>query len=245
MTERPVLGACPVDLHYPEPGEVSLNLASIVAHGRQIRRRRRLTRALGMVAACAAVVSLAAGLRGATLDWFSSRPASPSGPAARPIDAFVALHPPAYGQLTLLSHWPAGWTSVAWATGRGEVCWATYSLADAGDEGSNCWSPPDIPGQGTGGFSPLLPTVAPMAAGQVAEFGLVTSRASRVTVTFNGHPFRAGVVQVPMSGGKTIGVYMIWFSLPAGDTSYGSGNVGGAIAYDRAGRVIATHGPSL
>jgi hypothetical protein len=84
-----------------------------------------------------------------------------------------------------------------------------------------------------------------MAVSQVAEFGLVTSRASRVTVTFNGRPVRAGVVQVPMSGGKTVGVYVIWFSLPAGASSYGSGNVDGAIAYDRAGRIVARHGPLL
>jgi hypothetical protein len=53
------------------------------------------------------------------------------------------------------------------------------------------------------------------------------------------------VVPVPMSGGKTIGVYLIWLAVPASANGYGSGDVGGAVAYDRAAQVVAWHGPGL
>jgi hypothetical protein len=157
----------------------------------------------------------------------------------------VALSPPVNEKLTLLSSWPGGWTTVAWATRHGDVCWATYAPAGPGDKSHGCWSPADIPGQGGNGFSPLLPTAVVFPVNLVPEFGLVTPRATRVVVTFFGHPFRAGVVQVPMSGGKTIGVYMIWLHVPASAHSYGSGDVGGVIAYDRAGRIVARHGPGM
>ena len=90
-----------------------------------------------------------------------------------------------------------------------------------------------------------MPTAAPYPVRRVAAFGLVTARAARVTVTFFGRRFSAGVVPVPMSGGKTIGVYMIWLAVPASANGYGSGDVGGGIAYDRAGHVVARHGPGL
>ena len=90
-----------------------------------------------------------------------------------------------------------------------------------------------------------MPTAAPYPVRRVAAFGLVTPRAARVIVTFFGRRFSAGVVPVPMSGGKTIGVYMIWLAVPASASGYGSGDVGGAIAYDRAGHIVARHGPGL
>src|SRR5262249_60775911 len=79
----------------------------------------------------------------------------------------------------------------------------------------NCWQPPDVPGPGRGGFGPLMPTAElfPVRRDAVPEFGLVTPRADRVTVTFFGRRFSAGVVPVPMGGGKTIGVYIIWLAV--------------------------------
>ena len=90
-----------------------------------------------------------------------------------------------------------------------------------------------------------MPTAAPYPVRRVAAFGLVTPRAARVTLKFFGRRFSAGVVPVPMAGGKTAGVYMIWLAVPASASGYGSGDVGGAIAYDRAGHIVARHGPGL
>jgi hypothetical protein len=79
----------------------------------------------------------------------------------------------------------------------------------------------------------------------VAEFGLVTPRAARVTVTLFGYQFSAGVVTVPLGHGKMIGAYLIWPQVPLGAHGYGSSNVNGAVAYDAAGRIVARHGPGM
>jgi len=172
-------------------------------------------------------------------------PRARSGRAVTPIDSFIAIRPPAGGKLTLLSDRPAGWTAVAWATRDGQVCWARYRTVAGGGEQNECWLPTDIPGRGSQGFGPLWPAATPFPVRRGAWFGLVTARAARVTVTFFGRPFSAGVVQVPMGGGKTIGVYMIWLRVPASANGFGSGDVGGAVGYDRAGHIVARHGPGL
>ena len=64
-------------------------------------------------------------------------------------------------------------------------------------------------------------------------------------MTFFGRRFSAGVVPVPMGGGKTIGVYMIWLGVPASANGYGIGDVGGVVATDRTGHIVARHGPWL
>lgn len=241
---QPAHETCPVDLHYPEPAAADLDLPAIVGRGRRIRRRQRLGKAAAAAVACVAAASIALGLRGTTLTWFPGRPASPAGRAVTPIDSLIAIHPPVGGKLTLLSRWPKGWTTVAWATRDGQVCWLTYP-ARGGVPDQNCWQPADVPGRGGAGFGPLMPTVAPYPVRRVAEFGLVTPRADRVALTFFGHRFSAGVVPVPMAGGKTVGVYMIWLAVPASASGYGSGDFGGAVAYDRAGHVVARHGPGF
>jgi hypothetical protein len=242
---QPARETCPVDLHYPEPAAADLDLPAIVGRGRRIRRRQRLGKAAAAVAACVAVASIAVGLRGTTFTWFPGHSVSPAGRAVTPIDSLIAIHPPVGGKLTLLSNRPAGWTSVAWATRDGQVCWVTYPAARSGIPDQNCWQPGDVPGRGHGAFGPLMPTVEQYHVRRVAAFGLVTSHAARVTVTFFGRPFSAGVVPVPMAGGKTVGVYMIWLAVPASASGYGMGDVGGAAAYDRAGHVVARQGPGL
>jgi len=242
---QPARETCPVDLHYPEPAPADLDLPAIVGRGRRIRRRQRLAKATAAIVACAAVASVAVGLRGTTFTWFPGHAEAAAGRAVTPVDSFIASNPPVGGKLTLLSNRPAGWTTVAWATRDGRVCWITYPTAHRGVSDQNCWQPTEVPGGRRGGFGPLIPTVALYPVRRVAEFGLVTPRATRVTVTFFGRPFSAGVVPVPMGGGKTIGVYMIWLAVPAGANGYGGGDVGGAIAYDRAGHVVARHGPGL
>jgi hypothetical protein len=242
---QPAHETCPVDLHYPEPAAADLDVPAIAGRGRRIRRRQRLGKAAAAAVACVAVASIAVGLRGTTFTWFPGRSASPAGRAVTPIDSYIAIHPPVGGKLTLLSNRPAGWTTVAWATRDGQVCWLTYRTAPGGVPDQDCWQPAEVPGPGRGAFGPLVPTAAPYPVRRVAEFGLVTPRATRVTVTFFGHRFSAGVVPVPMAGGKTAGVYMIWLAVPASAHGYGSGDVGGAVAYDRAGHVVARHGPGL
>ena len=242
---QPARETCPVDLHYPEPAATDLDLPAIVGRGRRIRRRQRLGKAAAAAAACVAIASIAVGLRGTTVGWFPGHSTAPAGRAGTPIDSFIAIHPPVGGKLTLLSNWPAGWTSVAWATPDGQVCWVTYRTAPGGYADQQCWWPADVPARGSGGFGPLLPTAELFPVRRVAEFGLVTPRASRVTLTFFGRRFSAGVVPVPMAGGRTIGVYMIWLAVPASASGYGGDDVGGAVAYDGAGHVVARHGPGL
>ena len=244
---QPARETCPVDLHYPEPAAADLDLPAIVGRGRRIRRRQRLGKAAAGAVACVAVASMAVGLRGTTFAWFPGHSESQAGRAVTPIDSFIAINPPVGGKLTLLSNRPKGWTTIAWATRDGQVCWATYPTAPGGVTDQNCWQPADVPGRGGEGFGPLMPTAElfPVRRVAVPEFGLVTPRADRVTVTFFGRRFSAGVVPVPMGGGKTIGVYMIWLAVPASANGYGSGDVGGVVAYDRAGHVVARHGPGL
>ncbi len=65
-----------------------------------------------------------------------------------------------------------------------------------------------------------------------------------MTVTFFGHDFTAGVVRLPVGGGRVTGIYLVWLRLP-GNVAYGSSDVSGAIAYDAAGHVVARHGPGM
>jgi hypothetical protein len=242
---QPARETCPVDLHYPEPAAADLDLAAVVGRGRGIRRRQRLGKAAAAIVACVAVASIAVGLRGTAFAWFPGHSESPARPAVTPIDSYIALHPPVGGKLTLLSNRPAGWTTVAWAARNGQVCWVTYHTAPGGVSDENCWQPAEVPGRGRPAFGPLMPTAELYPVHRVAAFGLVTPRATRVSVTFFGHPFSAGVVPVPMPGGRTVGVYMIWLAVPTSANGYGSGDVGGAVAYDRAGHIVGRHGPGL
>jgi len=111
------------------------------------------------------------------------------------------------------------------------------------------WSGADVPGPGRQGLS--IPLVSPVTASdlpdlggseRVPAFGLVTPRATRVTVTFFGSRFSAAVVPVPLGKGQTVGVYMVWLRVPASASGYGSSDFSGATAYDAAGRVVARHG---
>jgi hypothetical protein len=240
---------CPVDLDYPEPGLRFLDLGSIRTRSQQIRRRRVLARAGAALVAITAIAGTLVGARGYTLSLFPSPAAGPPvGRPAVPIDALVASDPPANGQLTLLSTWPRHWTTVAWTTRGGAVCWAMYRTPmQGGTDDFECpaWSPADVPGEGARGLSPLLPSISPVAADGrlVPEIGLATPRADRVTVTFTGKDFTANVVPVPLGGGKTIGVFIVWIRLPAGLSSYGSSQFTREIAYGRAGGIVARHGP--
>lgn len=234
MTHEP---ACPVDLHYPEPDPVDLDLPTIVGRGRRIRRRQRFARVMAVVIAGAAVASIGIGLRGATFGWFPDRAQAPAGRPPLPIDPLVALNPPANGKLTLISNKPRGWITVAWGT-RAGVCYAIFAPAVSGSARSDCWSRADIPGPGHTGFGPLLPVVGGFPGGDLPEMGLVTTRAVRVTLTYSGHSVSAGVVQVPMGNGRPVGVYLVW--LPPSNS-----NIDGAAGYDRAGGVVASHGPGM
>ena len=249
MNSMPASQGCPVDLDYPEPVPVRLGVAPIVRRGQMIRRRRRLAAFGSALAACAAAASVLAGTHGAVFGRHLPVPVTAPGPPATPIDSLVAENPPVTGTLTLLSSQPPHWTTVVWATRRGQVCWATFRTPmDGALTDSDCWNSVDIPGPGHQQLSPLLPGLSPpgpAGSGAVAEFGLVTPRAVRVTVTFSGHKFSAGVVTVPLGHGKTIGAYLIWPQVPPGAHGYGSSDVSGAIAYDPAGRIVARHGPGM
>jgi hypothetical protein len=243
--------SCPVDLDYAEPDPVRLAVAPIIARGRRLRRGRRLAAAGLAAAACAAAASIVAGVTDGRLEWFPP-PASAAAAtelSAAPIDALVAARPPVTGTLTLLARRPAGWTTVAWATRAGSVCWASYRTPSVGataDYQCPGWPASQVLTARRGGLSPLLPGEVGLPGGRlVPEAGLVTPRAIRVQVRFSGREFSAPVVPVPLGGGRNIGVYLIWLRLPPGTSSYGSAGTGPAAAYDAAGHVIARHGPGI
>jgi hypothetical protein len=252
MNPLPDSETCPVDLDFPESSPARLDVGQIAARGGRIRRRRRLTAAGSVIVACAAVASIITGAHGGTFRWFPppTVPAQPGGRVAPPsAGAWIAADPPATGKLTLLGRRPAGWTTVAWATRGGDVCWTTYpARASYGDVDFECpsWSRAEVRQAARGGLSGQSPGMWPPPDRQgrlVPWLGLVTPQAVRVTVTFFGAKFSAGVAPVPLGSGRNIGAYLIWLRLPPGTTSYGGNDWGPVVAYDAQGHVIARQGP--
>jgi hypothetical protein len=243
MTTPQPRPACPVDLRYPDPQPPSLDLAAIIGRGRRIRHRRRLTQLGAVLAACAAAGSVIAGARGFTVSVLPSQSGPAAAPSAAPIDAQVAEDPPANGKLTLISSWPGHWTTVAWATVGGEVCWATFrsSGQDAtGHVDCPAWPRSEVTGSGGVAFSALVPDVAlaSSAPGNAwPVLGLTSSQAVRVVLTAFGKDVSANVVPVPVSAGKTAGVFVAWISAPG--NSFTSSDVTSEAAYDQSGHIIA------
>ena len=235
--------ACPVDLHYPDPQPPNLDMAAIIGRGRRIRHRRRLTQLGAVLAAFVAAGSVIAGARGFTIRMFPSQSGPAAAPSAAPIDAQVAEDPPANGKLTLISSWPGHWTTVAWATRRAEVCWATFRTPSQGaTQNVECpaWSRSEVPGSGGIAFSALLPDVAlassvPGTAWPV--LGLTSPQAVRVVLTAFGKDVTANVVPVPITAGKTVGVFLAWIRAPG--HSFSSTDVTNEVAYDQSGHIIA------
>jgi hypothetical protein len=235
--------ACPVNLNYPDPQPPSLDLAAVIGAGRRIRRRRRLGRLGAVLAACAAAGSVIAGARGFAVSVSPSQSGPAAAPSAAPIDAQVAEDPPANGELTLISGWPRRWTTVAWATRRGEVCWATFRTPLQGaSEGVECpaWPQPEVPGSGGVAFSALVPDVAlaSSAPGNAwPVLGLTSPQAVRVVLTAFGKNVSADVVPLPVSAGQTVGVFVAWIRAPG--NGFSSTDVTSEAAYDKSGRIIA------
>jgi hypothetical protein len=243
MTSPQPSRACPVDLHYPEPQPPDLDLAAIIGHGRRIRRRHRLTQLGAVLAACVAVGSVIVGARGFAISIFPNPSGPAAAPSAAPIDAQVAEDPPANGQLTLISSWPAHWTTVAWATRRDEVCWATFRTPMQGGTAEvDCpaWSGSEVPGSGGTAPSALVPDVSLASSGTGNAWpvlGLTTPQAVRVVLTAYGKNVSASVVPVPIGAGKTVGVFLAWITAPG--NGFSSGDVTSEVAYDRSGHIIA------
>jgi hypothetical protein len=243
MTTPQSRPACPVDLRYPDPQPPNLDLAAIIGRGRRIRQRRRLTQLGAVLAACAAVGSVIVGARGFTVSVFPSQSGPAAAPSAAPIDAQVAEDPPANGKLTLISSSPRHWTTVAWATRGGEVCWATFrgSSQDA-TEHVECpaWPRSEVLGSGGVAFGALVPDVAlasPAPGTAWPVLGLTSPQAVQVLLRAFGKDVSANVVPVPVSAGKTVGVFLAWISAPG--NSFTSSDVTSEAAYDRSGHIIA------
>jgi hypothetical protein len=238
--------SCPVDLHYPDPQPPNLDLAAIIGSGRRIRRRRRLTQFGAVLAACLAVGSVIAGTRGFTISMFPSQSGPASTPSAAPVDAQIAEDPPANGKLTLISSWSRQWTTVAWATRRGEVCWATFRTSMQGaTEQVECpaWPLSEVPGSRGMAFSSLFPDVAlasSSAPGKATAWpilGLTKPQAVRVVLTAFGKDVSVSVVPVPIGDGKTVGVFLAWIRAPGG--SFSTSDITNETAYDQSGHSIA------
>jgi hypothetical protein len=236
--------ACPVDLHYPEPHQANLDLSAIIGQGKRIGHRRRLTQLGAVLAACVAVTSVIAGSRGFTISVVASQSGPAAAPSAAPIDALVAEDPPANGELTLISSWPRHWSTVAWATRRGDVCWATFrSPMQGATEEVECpaWRHADLPGRSdiAGSLWPdlaLAGSSAPISRTAWPILGLANPRAVRVVLTAYGKNVSASVVLVPISAGKNVGVFLAWIRAPGG--GFNSSAITSEIAYDRSGRSI-------
>jgi hypothetical protein len=67
--------------------------------------------------------------------------------------------------------------------------------------------------------------------------GLTSPQAVRVVLTAFGKDVSANVVPVPVSAGKTVGVFLAWISTPG--TSFTSSDVTSEAAYDQSGHIIA------
>jgi hypothetical protein len=241
--------ACPVDLHYPDPQPPNLDLAAIIGHGGRIRRRRRLAQAGAVLAACVATGSVIAGARGYTISMFASQSGPAAALSAAPIDAQVAEDPPANGKLTLISSWPRQhWTTVAWATRRGDVCSASFGgtpTHGAPTTNVDCpeWDRSEVPGSGTSAFSALVPDVA-LASSSVPGsgtawpiLGLTSPQAVRVVLAAFGKDVSVNVVSLPIGAGKTVGVFLAWIRAPR--NSFSSSDVTSETAYDQSGHIIA------
>lgn len=251
MNTGPASQSCPVDLHYRDPEPVDLPLAAIVGRGLRLRRRRRLALAAAAVAACAVLgfggVTAARTLAG----WLPSGAESAStGQELPPISSEVAHYPPVGGRLTLLSRQPRNWTTVAWGTHSGGVCWAAYRTPMAGStQEFRCpdWGPSNVPDEGGRQFGAPDPGTLPIASGRGDDLtpwvGLVNPRAAKVTMTFFGHDFSAPVLPVPVRGGKVVGAFLIWLRLPPNVHDYGGASITSEIAYDAYGHILAQHGP--
>lgn len=254
MNTGPGTPSCPVDLHYRDPEPVDLPLAAIVSRGRRIRRRRTLARAAAAVAGCAVLGfgSVATARTLATWRSGGTGTASP-GRGLTPISSAVAHYPPVGGKLTLLSRSPRHWTTVAWGTRTGGVCWAAYRTPMTGaTEEFQCptWGPSDVPGEAARRFGVPDPGAMPIAGraatggGRLTPWaGLVDPRAAKVTLTFFGHDFSAPVYPVPVRGGKVVGVFLVWLAVPPGDGFYSTSAITGETAYDAYGHVLGRHGP--
>ncbi len=237
--------ACPVDLDYPEPQPASLDLSSIIGHGRRIRRRRMLSSIGAVLAACLAAASVIAGARDFSIRPFPGQASPPAAPSAGPIDAQVAEDPPFNGKLTLISSLPEHWTTVAWVTRQGDVCLGTFSTpAQSGTARVQCpeWDPSELPRSGSSALSSIVPDgtlwAAPHGNGSsLPVIGLTSPQAVRVVLTALGEAVSATVVPVPAGPGKTVGVFLAWIRLP-GD-AYNSTDITSEAAYDRSGHLIA------
>jgi hypothetical protein len=67
--------------------------------------------------------------------------------------------------------------------------------------------------------------------------GLTNPRAVRVVLTAYGEDVSASVVQVPISAGRTVGVFLVWIRAPRG--GFSTSAVTNEIAYDQSGHSIA------
>jgi hypothetical protein len=249
-------GGCPLDLNYPEPRPARLEMAEIISRGKLVRRRRAGTRAAGALAACAAVLFTVVATNGSPLTWLRAHTSSVAGQHRTPIDGFVAVHPPFNGELTTVSNWPPRWSTVAWSTVDGSLCWSAYRMPMRGgslDEECPGWSADQVRAEQQAGLSPVLPGIAPTENGYttarrsgagdlVPWFGLVNPEATRVLLTFFGRPFTAKVVPVPTPRGD-VGAFLVWLQLPRDVRDYTGANITAETAYDGAGHVVARHGP--
>jgi hypothetical protein len=164
-----------VDLHFPDPRILSVDIDSIVRRGMRMRHNRRM---LARAGAAAAIVVL--GVSGAYLmPGPSPSKARVAGTASVPAPASSSRfettsvyrdHPPTGGRITVIGTMPypeVGFTMslLAWPSG-GQLCSGTADLASATDNSITCADPPsELSSGGPVVAAPMWSRMSPTSRG--------------------------------------------------------------------------------
>jgi len=123
--------------------------------------------------------------------------------------------------------------------------WATEPVPGRHDQGdSDCWTRPDIPGEGHWLNLPTTSVAPHLGSANLAPwYGLAPPAASRVVLTFFGRTFTARPVRLPLPGGRTVSVFLVLTLVPGdGNAHWAASDISREVAYNRSGQIVASHG---
>lgn len=235
----------PVDLHFPDPRILSVDIDSIVRRGTRMRRNRRMLAGAG-----AAAVIVVLGVSGAYLvPGPSPSAASVTGTASVSAPASSSRfettsvyrdHPPTGGRITVIGTMPnpeADFTMslLAWPSG-GQLCSGTADLTSATDNSIACADPPsELSSGGPAVAAPHVVAHVTDLEGSQVVIGFAAGDVTRVSLKIHGQEYSAKVV--PLSGAPSTGAYLVWVSPRNGAvTDHDFAQITG---YDSRGEIVA------